>query len=476
MKTNKNESPGQQSESQKYQEDIWASAFDAGQCVGAIPPPYQSKAASSTAENSNDHFPYKGHVKEDAWSSGFYSAPDKGSKTHDLPKWTGLDVLGRTGGWLKVKILDGKAEGLIGFISQERVAQGLISHADKPQAGTILDHKSNNGKNFDDPNALFYAQVGGRLIVMPASTVKNSGQKGGPSHQQILHAFQDRGSQVTVVYVTHAGDPTFDPIKWYSDASNGGTIDIWSKMLKVQGNAGVEASAGVVSAGVTPKPWNPGNQPPGYYIGNDAHNEIAEYYRTMHLGQRVFTNQVPILSMLDAFERKGYKVNRAAATSKELSDKPDITNVSLDNLYEIKPFSDAVGAAAKLTYYEQIFLKIGIPMRPGPSADPGAIGTLPSPGGLINFMSPAPGIILYQRQQPPKQKVPVTSPVPVSQPIIKPNQKPHSLPSYQPSSDSIWDWKYWEEVTGLTGAALLIYLIISEGSRLFPPRNLLPIP
>ena len=32
------------------------------------------------------------------------------------------------------------------------------------------------------------------------------------------------------------------------------------------------------------------------------------------------------------------------------------------------------------------------------------------------------------------------------------------------------------EITGLTGAALIAYIIISEGSRLFPPRNLIPIP
>jgi hypothetical protein len=31
-------------------------------------------------------------------------------------------------------------------------------------------------------------------------------------------------------------------------------------------------------------------------------------------------------------------------------------------------------------------------------------------------------------------------------------------------------------ITGLTGTALIAYLIISEGSRLFPPRNLIPIP
>jgi hypothetical protein len=42
--------------------------------------------------------------------------------------------------------------------------------------------------------------------------------------------------------------------------------------------------------------------------------------------------------------------------------------------------------------------------------------------------------------------------------------------------DSFFDLKYWETITGLTGAALIAYLIISEGSRLFPPRNLVPIP
>jgi hypothetical protein len=30
--------------------------------------------------------------------------------------------------------------------------------------------------------------------------------------------------------------------------------------------------------------------------------------------------------------------------------------------------------------------------------------------------------------------------------------------------------------TGLTGTALIIYMVVSEGSRLFPPRNLVPIP
>ena len=45
---------------------------------------------------------------------------------------------------------------------------------------------------------------------------------------------------------------------------------------------------------------------------------------------------------------------------------------------------------------------------------------------------------------------------------------------------SFLDWNSIKQkvsnVTGLTGAALTLYLIVSEGSRLFPPRNLIPIP
>jgi hypothetical protein len=33
-----------------------------------------------------------------------------------------------------------------------------------------------------------------------------------------------------------------------------------------------------------------------------------------------------------------------------------------------------------------------------------------------------------------------------------------------------------QAITGLTGTALIIYIIISEGSRVFPPRNAIPIP
>ncbi|MBL0016461.1 MAG: hypothetical protein IPP17_08430 [Bacteroidetes bacterium] len=183
--------------------------------------------------------------------------------------------------------------------------------------------------------------------------------------------------------------------------------------------------------------------------------------------------------MLDYFVAKGHPVNRSAATAKELSDKPDILNGSLEDIYEIKPWTDAAGAAAKLTYYTQIFLKVGIPIKPGPSTDLGVIGSVSSPGGLVIFMSPAPGIVLYKRQQAPRRvpvDQPVDVPVPVPVPKTEPKSRPFDLPIFKPTTLPLWDLKYWENVTKLNGAALLAYLIISEGSRLFPPRNLLPIP
>ena len=53
--------------------------------------------------------------------------------------------------------------------------------------------------------------------------------------------------------------------------------------------------------------------------------------------------------------------------------------------------------------------------------------------------------------------------------------KPNPQPAQVPVEDKDF-MKKMEELTGLAGAALIVYLIISEGSRLFPPRNLLPIP
>ncbi|MBV8518134.1 MAG: RHS repeat protein [Acidobacteria bacterium] len=52
-------------------------------------------------------------------------------------------------------------------------------------------------------------------------------------------------------------------------------------------------------------------------------------------------------------------------------------------------------------------------------------------------------------------------------------------PSGAPTGDGFGKFfsrTYWERATGLTGAALAAYLVFSELSRLYPPRNLVPVP
>jgi hypothetical protein len=58
-------------------------------------------------------------------------------------------------------------------------------------------------------------------------------------------------------------------------------------------------------------------------------------------------------------------------------------------------------------------------------------------------------------------------PVPVQQPERQPERAPEINRGFLDRMAAI---------TGLTGTALIVYLIISEGSRLFPPRNLVPVP
>lgn len=60
-----------------------------------------------------------------------------------------------------------------------------------------------------------------------------------------------------------------------------------------------------------------------------------------------------------------------------------------------------------------------------------------------------------------------------------PKPQPVPVPAPQPAPAPVSDDDFMEKMsklTGLTGTALVIYLILSEGSRLFPPRNLIPVP
>jgi hypothetical protein len=445
--------------------------------------PLQMKAS----ETEEEDFPWIGMVKPDAWSSGFYSAPDKATKTLDLAKETKVRAKGRSGGWVHIEILSGDHQGKTGYISSERVvnlsqSEGRIEsepYSDE-LAGEKLEGESHKLKAGYE-KAIFYSQEGDKIFVVPADRIEADPQKKTVDHQTLVHAFQDRGAMgFTTLYITYPGEDTYAPVKWYSEASQAGMMDIWGALLD---------ELYQLTESMQGKEWNPGKQPPNFYIGNAAHLAIVEYYKKLHFGQQGFYNYVPIASILQAYAKKGVDVNLDSLSEKELRDKPDITNISLDNLYEIKPWNAASQAVTEVTYYQQIFLKAGVPMEKGPMTDPGAKGAMEIPGGFIVFFSPSPGVILYKKKnrQPDQVPEPGWKPhiVPVSQPItepdaIRPPKVPipliHPFPKFEPQGSNIWEWKYWEETTGMTGAALLIYLIVSEGSRLFPPRNLLPVP
>jgi len=80
------------------------------------------------------------------------------------------------------------------------------------------------------------------------------------------------------------------------------------------------------------------------------------------------------------------------------------------------------------------------------------------------YECPLLGIILYQYRRGQYQPVPV--------PVTVPETAPEAAPQRDPSF-----WQRMQMATGLTGTGLVIYLIVSEGSRIaFPPRNLIPAP
>ncbi|MFD2919975.1 DUF6443 domain-containing protein [Terrimonas rubra] len=65
--------------------------------------------------------------------------------------------------------------------------------------------------------------------------------------------------------------------------------------------------------------------------------------------------------------------------------------------------------------------------------------------------------------------------LPDPEPETSPSPVPSPVPIATPTKSPSWRDRIGEAV-GLSGTALTIYIIISEGSRLFPPRNLVPIP
>ena len=216
------------------------------------------------------------------------------------------------------------------------------------------------------------------------------------------------------------------------------------------------------SAPTQPGLWNrPGEQPESLYIGWMAHALIAQAYKDAHPSELVYANHFPIATILTAFS--GSQPGALNPSFAQL--KPDIVNVVTGEIYEIKSMTQWQNASLELAMYLAVFRAANVPLIPGAPLAPGTFGVIPAPGGFFVYESPLPGLILYAYR-----------PIPLPMPFRMAERSPVRAPTRAPVDEpGLWD--KLSEATGLTGAALAAYLVVSEGSRIvFPPRNFIPVP
>ena len=225
---------------------------------------------------------------------------------------------------------------------------------------------------------------------------------------------------------------------------------------ETQGGADEGSSVGLPSlAGIAIGPWNPGGMPIPFYIGNAAHVAIAAGYAALHRTDAAFYNFTPVASILQAAAALGLTVNPAILGAAQLGLKPDIANITRFQLYEIKPVALQSAGRVEALLYSAALTAAGLPVLLGPVNEPGTAGAVPAPGGWFVYWAPEPGVISYRYRQPSRR---------------------------QPANDTVpaTDRTLVQRIalfTGLSGAALWIYITISEGSRVvIPVRNLVPVP
>ena len=193
---------------------------------------------------------------------------------------------------------------------------------------------------------------------------------------------------------------------------------------------------------IEPGAWRPpGDEPIPMYIGNEAHREIAEHYRAAHEGQTMYTNHIPLATILKMHPERA---NAAALSESELAARPDIANLTRMHLYEIKPLKAQAEAIARATTYVALFTRAGLPMTLGPTGEPGTSGAVSAPAGVYVFSSPEPGVIVYEYRRGRLEPVPVVAEEPETVRRWRFQLKPLSR----------------EQMTAITGTMTTIMLIL----------------
>ncbi|OPY91220.1 MAG: hypothetical protein A4E72_00237 [Syntrophus sp. PtaU1.Bin208] len=148
-----------------------------------------------------------------------------------------------------------------------------------------------------------------------------------------------------------------------------------------------------------------------------AHVGIGTSYRAAHPGDPVFTNFIPLSSILERAATLGLSPNAGKLNESELALKPDILNLAPTrrHLFEIKPTSLQSAGRAEARMYAGLLATAGVPVTLGPMGEPGTNGAIPAPGGVYLFETPEAGVIVYQYR---RQRV-VPFPAPEREPAVE---------------------------------------------------------
>ncbi|PKQ07579.1 MAG: hypothetical protein CVT71_00995, partial [Alphaproteobacteria bacterium HGW-Alphaproteobacteria-10] len=197
--------------------------------------------------------------------------------------------------------------------------------------------------------------------------------------------------------------------------------------------------------GLSPLKWAPGNQPVPWYIGNEAHREIAD---AVTFGQVAYKNHTPVSTIVGVQGGNTSKVDPSVAAT-----RPDIYVPATGELYEIKPDGRPPGtgkpqAEAQLTQYEQGLSQGGLPVRRGTSIP--SAGFVPAPDGFFSYRLASPGVILYRYHQirPIIPPVPLPKPNPARSPTTNP-VRPTGPPQTSPEPASAFRQLVDKVVTGI---------------------------
>ena len=180
------------------------------------------------------------------------------------------------------------------------------------------------------------------------------------------------------------------------------------------------------------------------FQGTDIHKKIAKKYEEMHPNtQTIRSNYYPVKSLLSALGFSSTEINMLS--EKERNMKPDITNLTLMHLYEIKPEGREMQAKKEVEKYKEAMNKALAPeayIILGPTTDEGVKGQIVTKKGkLVNYASPMDGVIIYQVQSN-KEKQPLHI----------------AIPEVKMENIDFFSMEYWARVTGLCGAALLMFV------------------